>query len=153
MAAVEGVRTRVLLTVGPYPATAMKEKLMQISRSTDVTFTQGDDARFTGTAWLDAGVWGPDDSNAIRVSFEPGARTHWHQHPEGQIVAVLSGRGRMASRGEATIELAPGDLTYTGPGEWHWHGATPTSPLATVAFHVHGAPEWGEPVTDEEYGA
>lgn len=55
------------------------------------------------------------------------------------------------------LEVRPGDIIWTPPGEWHWHGAAPYS------FMVHTAiwegpgegpeSEWDERVTDAEYGA
>ena len=38
-----------------------------------------------------------DDSinrNSVgNVTFEPGARTNWHSHPNGQIILALEGEG------------------------------------------------------------
>jgi quercetin dioxygenase-like cupin family protein len=35
--------------------------------------------------------------------------------------------------------------------EWHFHAAGPDTPLVHVAVNGGGAPDWGAPVTDEEY--
>lgn len=60
-----------------------------------------------------------------RVHFSPGARTAWHQHPFGQILHVLQGRGRVQQRGHPVEEFQAGDTIVTLPGEWHCHGAAP----------------------------
>jgi len=52
---------------------------------------------FTGTVWQDPIIEAPAPAR-IRsgmVRFEPGARTHWHTHPLGQTLAVISGCGRV----------------------------------------------------------
>jgi len=55
------------------------------------------------------------------------------------------------------VEILPGQTIYTPPGEWHWHGATPTDFMSHLAMWegiADGAEtEWGEHVTDEEYSA
>lgn len=59
------------------------------------------------------------------------------------------------------MEIGPGDTSYTPPGEWHWHGATPDPDrfLTRLAIWQGVAPggppetEWGDLVTDEEYGS
>jgi quercetin dioxygenase-like cupin family protein len=55
------------------------------------------------------------------------------------------------SRGEAGHVLEPGDVIHVGPGEWHFHGATASTPLVHVAVNVGGSPEWGDPVSDAEF--
>ena len=81
----------------------------------------------------------------------PGARTHWHQHPGGQFLYGVAGRGRVRSRGEAGRVLEPGDVIHVGGGEWHFHGAGRETPMVHVAVNGGGAPEWGEPVSDADY--
>jgi quercetin dioxygenase-like cupin family protein len=63
----------------------------------------------------------------------------------------VSGHGRVRTRGEAGHVLEPGDVIHAGPGEWHFHGGGPSSPVVHVAVNGGGAPDWGDPVTDEEY--
>jgi quercetin dioxygenase-like cupin family protein len=62
-----------------------------------------------------------------RVSFEPGARTNWHSHPLGQTLYVISGVGRVQTKGEPVREIRPGDVVWIPPGEKHWHGGSPTN--------------------------
>ena len=90
------------------------------------------------------------------VTFEPGARTHWHTHPLGQTLLVTSGLGRVQREGGPVEDLRPGDIVWFEPGEKHWHGASPTVSMTHVAINeaLEGRMvDWLEPVTDEQYGA
>ncbi|HXF74356.1 MAG TPA: cupin domain-containing protein [Actinomycetota bacterium] len=124
---------------------------MEIARASEGSFQPGDAARFTGQVWLRGTVAAPDGTNVGVVLFAPGARTHWHRHPGGQFLYGLSGRGRVRSRGGAAHLLVPGDVVWVPPDEWHFHGGTPDEPMLHVAVNGGGAPEWGDPVTEEEY--
>ena len=124
---------------------------MDIARATDGTFEHGDDARFTGEVWLRSTLTAPDGTNIGVVHFSPGARTHWHRHPGGQFLYGVSGRGRVRTRGEGGHVLEPGDVIHVGADEWHFHGGSAETPMVHVAVNGGGAPEWGDPVTDEEY--
>lgn len=124
---------------------------MQIASASEGTFERGDDGRFTGEVWLRGTVVAPDDTSISIVHFSPGARTHWHRHPGGQFLYGVSGRGRVRSRGEAGHRLQEGDVVHIGSDEWHFHGGTAGTPLVHVAVSGGGAPEWGDPVTDDEY--
>jgi len=114
-------------------------------------FERGDTSRFSGEVWVRSGPAAADGTNVGVVHFAPTARTHWHQHPGGQFLIGVSGRGRIRSRDEAPSTLEPGDILHVAAGEWHFHAAQPDSPMVHIAVNGGGAPEWGEPVTDEEY--
>ena len=119
---------------------------------------RGPDEWFTGTVWRDASpAEGSPDVAVSRVLFEPGARTHWHTHPEGQILHVITGTGRVQKEGGEIVEVAPGDVVYFAPGERHWHGAAPNNPMVHLAINPamnsDGGTDWQEPVTDEVYAA
>jgi quercetin dioxygenase-like cupin family protein len=80
---------------------------------------------FTGDVWIDAIANGQEPSR-IRVNvvrFTPGARTAWPSHVLGQTLYVTEGVGLVQSRGGEITEMQPGQIIYTSPGEWHWHGA------------------------------
>ncbi|MCA8930777.1 MAG: cupin domain-containing protein, partial [Alphaproteobacteria bacterium] len=83
--------------------------------------------KFTGTVYQDEVVVGttPSRMRATNVSFTPGARTAWHQHPVGQVLYVVSGVGRVQLEGEPVQELRPGDTAMIPPNTRHWHGAAP----------------------------
>jgi quercetin dioxygenase-like cupin family protein len=114
-------------------------------------YQEGGGARFTGQVWLSPGLPRAGDTGMTVVHFAAGARTHWHAHPGGQLLYGVSGRGRVRSRGGPGHVLTPGDIVYIPPGEWHYHGGAPDSPMAHVSVNVGGAPDWGDPVTDQEY--
>ncbi|HZD17757.1 MAG TPA: cupin domain-containing protein [Actinomycetota bacterium] len=124
---------------------------MRVARNAEASYSEGDAARFTGAVHLRTTLATEDGTNVGIVHFSPGARTHWHRHPGGQFLFGLVGGGRVRSRGEAGHVLEPGDVVHVGPDEWHFHGGGPDSPMVHVAVNGGGAPEWGEPVTDEEF--
>ena len=70
---------------------------------------QGPAAWFSGTVWIDEIVTGtaPARLKSARVSFEPGARTAWHTHPNGQALHVLAGIGRVQLKGLQPIDVYP----------------------------------------------
>jgi quercetin dioxygenase-like cupin family protein len=124
---------------------------VDISEARDGRFARGDEARFTGEVWLRATLEAGDGTNVGVVHFSPGARTHWHRHLGGQFLYGVSGRGRVRPRGGVGHVLEPGDVIHVGADEWHFHGGGPETPLVHLAVNGGGAPEWGEPVTAEEY--
>jgi quercetin dioxygenase-like cupin family protein len=112
---------------------------------------------FTGTVWQDPIIEAPAPARirAIRVSFEPGARTAWHTHPLGQTLHVVSGLGLVQVWGGPIREIRAGDTVWFAPGEKHWHGAGPKNAMVHIAMQeaVDGVSvEWQEHVSDEQYG-
>jgi quercetin dioxygenase-like cupin family protein len=113
---------------------------------------------FTGTVWQDPINTPPAPArvNSARVAFEPGARTAWHTHPLGQTLFVVSGVGRVQTKGGPIREIRPGDTVWIPPGEKHWHGASPNNGMVHIAMHesLDGTHvTWMEQVTDDEYSA
>ena len=117
--------------------------------------------RFTGDVWLDL-IATPHEGDQRMVvglvRFAPGARTAWHRHTRGQTLHVLSGVALVQSRGQAVVEVHPGQTVYCPPGEEHWHGATPDTFMEHLAMS-EGADDpsqstvWLAHVTDDEYTA
>lgn len=106
-----------------------------------------DDPRFTGVSTvLDA-----KDLSAARRRFEPGARSAWHSHDNGQLLYVEAGRMRTQKRGGAVKELGPGESDYAGPKIEHWHGAVPQTHLIQVNVGFGGETRWLQKTTDDEY--
>ncbi len=132
---------------------------MRLVSANSTQTRRGPEDWFTGTVWMDASPAdaGSPDAGIFRVSFEPGARTNWHTHPEGQILYVVAGAGRAQSEGGQIVAMNTGDAVYFAPGEKHWHGAAPESFMVHVAINPaarsDGSTDWLEPVTDEEYAA
>jgi len=111
---------------------------------------------YTGTAVADTLIAPSDASRvmAVNVTFEPGARTAWHNHPAGQHLIVTSGVGWVQERGGDKREIRAGDVVWTPPGVAHWHGATPSSSLSHLAvweFVDGSGGELMEHVSDAEY--
>lgn len=118
--------------------------------------TQGPAAWFTGEVTVTPVIEAPAPARlrAALVSFAPGARTHWHTHPLGQAIHVLSGRGLAQREGGPLIGLEPGDSVWFAPGERHWHGAAPDAAMTHLAMQeAEGglSVTWQEPVTDADY--
>jgi quercetin dioxygenase-like cupin family protein len=114
---------------------------------------------FTGTVWQDPIIQAPDPARvrSAWVRFEPGARTAWHTHPNGQTIYVTEGVGLAQRRGGPVEVIRPGDRVFFEPGEDHWHGAAPDrfmTHLAMLEVDADGqSAAWAEHVTDEEYRA
>ena len=113
---------------------------------------------FTGTVRVDPLFSAPEPARGAgaQVTFEPGARTAWHTHPLGQTLIVTSGLGRAQREGGPVEEIRPGDVVWFGPGEKHWHGASPTVAMTHIAIQeaLDGTVvEWMEHVSDADYGA
>ena len=113
---------------------------------------------FTGAVYVDtvAAPAGSSRLNASSVHFTPGARTAWHTHPNGQTIFVTEGVGRCQRRGGPVETILPGDRVFFEPGEDHWHGAAPNRFMTHMAMldvdDAGKSADWGEHVTDEEYG-
>ena len=111
---------------------------------------------FTGTVWQDPIIEADEPARvrALRVSFDPGARTAWHTHPLGQTLYVISGVGLMGLRNEAPQLIKAGDTVWIPPGEEHWHGASATNSMTHIAIQeaLNGSvATWLEKVSDGEY--
>ena len=111
---------------------------------------------FTGTVWQDPIIEADEPARvrALRVSFEPAARTAWHTHPLGQTLHVISGIGLMGLRNEAPQLIKAGDTVWIPPGEEHWHGASAANSMMHIAIQeaLNGSvATWLEKVSDEEY--
>ncbi|MDX6729467.1 MAG: hypothetical protein QOK49_4272 [Baekduia sp.] len=131
---------------------------MQITRS-GIATAKGPEEWFTGDVYIDAvaAASSPGRVQANLVHFTPGARTAWHTHALGQTIYVTEGVGLCQRRGGPIEVIRPGDRVLFAPGEDHWHGAAPTRLMVHLALNEvdtdHPAADWGEKVTDEDYGA
>jgi quercetin dioxygenase-like cupin family protein len=107
-----------------------------------------DPANFTGKVTDHS----TSDIRMRRYSFEPGARTYWHSHADGQVVVIEKGRARVQERGGPIREFAPRQTFSAAPGVAHWHGALPGEGLTQVSLSF-GTTTWMEAVTDSQYSA
>ena len=114
---------------------------------------------FTGIVFVDelAVADEPSRLRAFSVHFTPGARSAWHRHPFGQILHVTEGEGRVQAKGGPVQRIRAGDTIVTKPGEWHWHGASPTTFMTPTAIQEADDARcdayWGAHVTNDEYHA
>jgi len=95
-----------------------------------------------------------DHTTGEYITYEPGARTAWHSHPQGQTLIIIAGHGLVQRWNSPIEEIGAGDVVKFAPGEKHWHGAAPDVSLAHIAIqeekdgsHV----KWMEPVSPEQY--
>ena len=129
---------------------------MDIYRSGSRPSGKGPSDWFTGAVRIDPlfPVSPPARAAGNAVTLEPGARPAWHTHPHGQILVVVSGRGRAQREGGPIEEIRPGDVISFAPGEKHWHGASPTTAMTHIAIQesLDGkAVDWLEKVSDADY--
>jgi quercetin dioxygenase-like cupin family protein len=99
-------------------------------------------------------IGGAAKLSSAQVTFTPGARTHWHTHPVGQTLYVVSGLGMVQLEGGPVQTIRPGDVVVIAPGENHWHGADAGHTMVHVAMQESdgsGTVVWGRAVTDAEY--
>ena len=132
---------------------------MDIKRTGSRPSAKGPAEYFTGTVRVDP-LFEPPAPARVRgasVTFEPGARTAWHTHPNGQTIFVTEGVGLAQRRGGPVEVIRPGDRVFFGPGEDHWHGATPNRFMTHLAMldvdDKGNNATWGDHVSDAEYAA
>lgn len=127
---------------------------MEHTQAEDIPWKRAPEEHFTGKVLFGPLSHATDGGlNALAVQFEPGARTDWHTHPDGQVLYVVQGAGLVQKDDGTTAEISAGDVVYSPPGERHWHGARVNSPMMHLSLTTGGAVEWEtNKVSDEEYG-
>ena len=129
---------------------------MQIIKSNSRPTRKASSEYFTGTVWQDPIIEAAEPARvrALKVAFEPGARTAWHTHPLGQTLYIISGTGLIGLRNEAPQLIKAGDTVWIPTGEEHWHGASAANSMTHIAIQeaLNGSvATWLEKVSDEEY--
>ena len=130
---------------------------MIISTGSSRTLLEAPASYFTGRVRIDPIHLEPKSPSRITsaiVTFEPGARTHWHFHPLGQLLIVTSGQGWTQCEGEKKVEIIAGDVIWCPPKHKHWHGATSSTRMSHIAVQemLDGKNvEWLEMVTEAQY--
>lgn len=117
---------------------------------------KGTNDLFTGNAYPTALVDADSVYNTLvgNVYFEPGARSHWHSHPAGQILIITDGIGYHQIEGKEIEIIKKGDVVKCPPNVKHWHGASADVGLQQLYIIPNtdkGIVEWKEPVTAEQY--
>jgi quercetin dioxygenase-like cupin family protein len=129
---------------------------MHLQRAGSQPSIKGPAEFFTGTVRIDPLNNPPEPSrvSCASVTFEPGARSHWHTHPLGQTLIVTAGCGWTQCEGEPIVEIRAGDVIWCPPCHTHWHGASATTAMTHSAIQeaLDGKNViWMEPVTDAVY--
>ena len=126
---------------------------MDHTAAEDLNWEPAGHEHFTGEVFFGPLSKVPDPGlSALGVLFTPGARTDWHTHPDGQVLYVTSGAGKVQTDAGETVRVSAGDVVYTPAGEKHWHGATEHSHMMHLSLTTGGPTEWiDEKVSDEDY--
>lgn len=127
-----------------------------ITHADDRMAARGPESAYTGVGITEILFLHNDESDltGAEIRFEPGARTSWHSHPFGQYLYITHGVGWVQSRGEEKQLVRSGDVVWTPPNVFHWHGATTEQAMTHIAvwrFDGDNGGEFGPLVTDEEY--
>jgi quercetin dioxygenase-like cupin family protein len=110
---------------------------------------------FTGIVWLNPlandtlSYW-----SIAKVTFEAGAYSKWHTHPDKQILVIAEGAGYLKQKDNPVQILRKGDMVSIAPGVEHWHGAKPETPFVQIVINPniqHGVVHWLRRVTELEY--
>jgi len=134
---------------------------METSEPKNEIFPKGEplsNEYFTGNAFLTP-LLGKDKNNEFAigsVTFEAGARTHWHTHPRGQVLIVTDGEGFYQEKGEPAQVLKKGDVVNIPEDVEHWHGASANKYFVHIAITNYKGEQnvvWLQPVTGEEYNS
>ncbi len=117
---------------------------------------KGTNNLFTGNAYPTSLVDADSVYNTLvgNVYFEPGARSHWHSHPAGQILIITDGIGYHQIEGKEIEIIKKGSVVKCPPNVRHWHGASADvglQQLYIIPNTEKGIVEWNEAVTDEQY--
>lgn len=152
-------KSALLIILSLFLTTHVKAQEMKHS-PIDTVMGQGDmnpyHDFFTGTTYLNSLNTADDIFNMPlgNVTFEPGARTHWHAHSGGQILLIVGGEGRYQEKGKPVQIIKKGDVVKIAPDVIHWHGAGPHTWMSHIYLETnspHNQVTWLEPVTPEEY--
>jgi quercetin dioxygenase-like cupin family protein len=156
MSKLKGSGFAAALGIASFAASMLAAQDIEISSAAERTAARGPESAYTGVGIAEFLFRANESSDltAAEISFEPGARTAWHNHPAGQYLIVTAGVGWVQARGEEKHVVRAGDVVWTPPGVFHWHGATATQAMRHLAvweFVDGSGGELGEHVSDEEY--
>ena len=72
-----------------------------------------------------------------QVTVFPGSAIGYHVHQgDGETYYILSGRGKYSDNG-TIIEVGPGDVTYSAPGEGHSLECLGDEPIQMIALILY----------------
>src|SRR5436853_7387979 len=104
---------------------------MDIKRNGSRSSSEGPRERFTGKVRVEPLLQAnaPGRAQGAKVTFEPSARTAWHNHPLGQTLIVTDGRGFVQSDGGPVEEIHPRQVISLPHCVKHRHGAEAARPM------------------------
>ncbi|WP_179403802.1 (R)-mandelonitrile lyase [Burkholderia guangdongensis] len=129
---------------------------MEVKRCGSVPSAKGPADWFTGSVRVDM-LFQPNGTTRASggsVTFEPGARTAWHEHPLGQTLIITAGCGCVQRWGGPLETIRPGNVVWIPAGVKHWHGASADTSMTHIAIQeaLDGkVVDWLEHVSDEQY--
>lgn len=154
-----GIGMALFLSIG-MTACDQVQNVKKEEASTERVFAKGDkitNNNFTGEVWLNSLITADtENQNSVgSVTFAPGARTHWHSHPAGQIILAIDGVGYYQEEGKPKVIVRKGEVMKCPKDMPHWHGASADSAFVQVAItgRENGETMWLKPVTEEEYNS
>lgn len=144
------------LAILSFASLAHAEQTQVAYRQGTLRSFKGQAEYFTGDVTVDM-LFPPNDSaqfSGASVTFQPGARTNWHEHPAGQHMIVTRGVALTGTRDGKVIAFKAGETVWCPAGVDHRHGATPDAPMPHLV--ITGGKDgqavvWKEKVTDEQY--
>lgn len=138
------------------PAASAAEPAAQtVTPASAIPSVSAGSGHFTGRVRMETlfGPAGTFTTYGAGVTFEPGARTHWHIHHTAQVLIVTAGAGYVGEWGRPPIDLRAGDVVFCPPEVKHWPGAGPKTAMTHIAISQTGSDPvtWLEPVADSLY--
>lgn len=129
---------------------------IEVTRCGSAPSAKGPTDWFTGSVRVDRLFQANESArgSGASVTFEPGARTAWHEHPLGQTLIVTAGCGHVQRWGGPLEIIRPGDVVWIPAGVKHWHGAGADTFMTHIAIQeaLEGkVVEWHEHVSDAQY--
>ncbi|MDA0312984.1 MAG: cupin domain-containing protein [Gemmatimonadetes bacterium] len=119
---------------------------MKVIHKSDVPEAPVDENNFVLPATMQR-LLGREDGQPVRiyrVAFDEGARTHWHQHDDVQVLFGLSGTCVVVDRAGVELSLSDGDIVVIDANEEHWHGAAPGTAGSHLAINSGEETTWLE---------
>ena len=87
------------------------------------------------------------------ITMEPGCRSRWHYHPDGQSLLCVAGEGYYQEKGRPLRVLHAGDVVKCLPGVRNWYGAASGQEFVQLSLRqdMSAACVWLNYVSEEEY--
>ena len=74
------------------------------------------------------------ENTVMKAHYAAGTWTHWHSHPLGQTLYILSGVCLVQREGGGIFRANAGDVVWLAPDEMHRHGATDDEPMSYLSI-------------------